>query len=123
MPGSSGGASPREAPSTRKKRQVDKDSGGGVDTCEVRRDEADRNEHRSVWPDDAPLPSDEPGDEDGLASLLVDARAAAKVGAARFAEEFQRRDDEEVRHPTFPPRQEPTPVDAEVEASAIDDEG
>ena len=89
----------------------------------MRRDEADRNEHRSVWPDDAPLPTADPGDEDGLASLLVDARAAAKVGAARFAEEFQRRDDEEVRHPTFPPRQEPTPVDAEVEASAIDDEG
>ena len=56
-------------------------------------------------------------------SLLVDARAAAKIGAVWFAEEFQRREDEEVRHPTFPPRQEPTPVDAEVEASAIGDEG
>jgi hypothetical protein len=88
----------------------------------VRRDEADRYEHRSVWPDDALLPSADP-DDDGLAELLVDARAAAKTGAAWFAEEFQRREAEEVRHPTFPARQEPTPVDAEVEASAIDDEG
>ena len=94
----------------------------GADTCEVRSDEADRVEARSVWPDDALLPSAEPDDDDGLEALLVDARAAAKTGAVWFAEEFQRRQDEEVRHPTFPARQEPTPVDAEVEASAIDDE-
>jgi hypothetical protein len=89
----------------------------------VRRDEADRNEHRSVWPDDALLPSPDSDVDDGLEGLLVDARAAARTGAVWFAEEFQRREDEEVRHPTFPARQEPTPVDAEVEASAIDDEG
>jgi hypothetical protein len=85
----------------------------------VRSDEADRIEHRSVWPDDAPLPSSE-ADDDGLEALLVDARAAAKTGAAWFADEFRRREAEEIRHPTFPPRQEPTPVDAEVEASAIE---
>ncbi len=84
----------------------------------MRSDEADRIEHRSVWPDDAPLPSSE-SDDDGLEGLLVDARAAAKTGAAWFADEFRRREAAEVRHPTFPARQEPTPVDAEVEASAI----
>ena len=46
-----------------------------------------------------------------------------RPGRHWFAEEFQRREAEEVRHPTFPVRQEPTPVDAEVEASQIDDEG
>jgi hypothetical protein len=88
----------------------------------VRSDEADRIENGSVWPDDALLPTTET-DDDGLEGLLIDARAAAKTGATWFAEEFKRRQDEEVRHPTFPVRQEPTPVDAEVEASAIDDEG
>ena len=63
--------------------------------------------------------SDEPAD-DGLDALLVDAKAAAKTGAAWFAEEFARREAEEVRAPTFPMRSEPTPIDAEVEAQAVD---
>jgi hypothetical protein len=113
---------PQEPGSTIQKQQVDKGSCVCADTGEVRSDEADRIEHRSAWPDDALLSSAE-SDDDGLEELLVDARAAAKTGAAWFAEEFQRREAEEVRHPTFPARQEPTPVDAEVEASAIDDEG
>jgi hypothetical protein len=119
MPGPSGGASPRGA---HENQQVDKGSRVPADTSVVGSDEADRIEHRSVWPDDAPLPSVEPGDDDGLEALLVDARAAAKIGAEWFANEFRRREAEEVRHPTFPPRQEPTPVDAEVEASAIDED-
>ena len=119
MPGPARGASPDE----RRNRQVDKGCRIGADTCEVRSDEADRGEHPSVWPDDAPLPSSEAEDADGLAALLVDARAAAKTGAAWFADEFRRREDAEVRHPTFPPRREPTPVDAEVEASAINEDG
>jgi hypothetical protein len=63
--------------------------------------------------------SDEPED-DGLEGLLSDAKAAAKTGAERFAEEWKRREAEDVKSPTFPVRAEPTPVDAEVEAHAID---
>jgi hypothetical protein len=85
----------------------------------VRSDEADRVDETSVWPDDALLVSDEPGD-DGLEGLLSDAKAAAKTGAERFAEEWKRREAEDVKSPTFPVRAEPTPVDAEVEAHAID---
>ena len=90
-----------------------------ADTCLVRSDEADRVDETSVWPDDALRVSDEP-DDDGLDALLVDAKAAAKTGAAWFAEEFARREAEEVRAPTFPVRTEPSPVDAEVEAHAVD---
>jgi hypothetical protein len=85
----------------------------------VRSDEADRVDHTLVWPDGALQVTDEP-DDDGLDALLVDAKAAAKTGAAWFAEEFARREAEEVRSPTFPVRTEPAPVDAEVEAHAID---
>ena len=63
--------------------------------------------------------SDEPED-DGLDALLDDAKAAAKTGAAWFAEEWKRREAQDVKSPTFPVRAEPTPVDAEVEAHAID---
>jgi hypothetical protein len=85
----------------------------------VRGDEADRVDGTLVWPDDALTKGDEPGD-DGLDALLQDAQAAAKVGAARFAEEFRRREADEVKSPTFPPPAESTPVDAAVEAHAID---
>jgi hypothetical protein len=85
----------------------------------VRSDEADRVDETSVWPDDALRVSDEP-DDDGLEGLLSDAKAAAKTGAERFAEEWKRREAEDVKSPTFPVRAEPTPVDAEVEANAID---
>jgi len=85
----------------------------------VRSDEADRVDETPVWPDDALRVSEGPED-DGLEALLSDARAAAKSGAAWFAEEFARREAEEVRSPTFPVRTEPTPVDAEVEAHAVD---
>jgi hypothetical protein len=85
----------------------------------VRSDEADRVDETSVWPDDALRASDEPED-DGLEALLSDAKAAAKTGAARFAEEWKRREAEDVKSPTFPARGEPTPVDAEVEAHAVD---
>jgi hypothetical protein len=85
----------------------------------VRSDEADRVDETSVWPDDALRVSDEPED-DGLEGLLSDAKAAAKTGAERFAEEWKRREAEDVKSPTFPVRAEPTPVDAEVEAHAID---
>jgi hypothetical protein len=99
--------------------QVDKGRVDRADTRLVRSDEADRVDHTSVWPDDAFHRSDEPED-DGLDALLVDARAAAKTGAAWFAEEFRRREAEEVKSPTFPVRAVPAPVDAEVEAHAID---
>lgn len=85
----------------------------------MRSDEADRVDETSVWPDDALRVSDEPED-DGLEGLLSDAKAAAKTGAERFAEEWKRREAEDVKSPTFPVRAEPTPVDAEVEAHAID---
>jgi hypothetical protein len=85
----------------------------------VRSDEADRVDETSVWPDDALQASDEPED-DGLEALLSDAKAAAKTGAEWFAEEFKRREAEDVKAPRFPVRAEPTPVDAEVEAHAID---
>ncbi len=84
----------------------------------MRSDEADRVDETSVWPDDALRMSDEPED-DGLDALLDDAKAAAKTGAARFAEEWKRREAQDVKSPTFPVRAEPTPVDAEVEANAI----
>jgi hypothetical protein len=99
--------------------QVDKAPAAGADTSLVRSGEADRVDETSVWPDDALRVSDEPA-EDGLDALLVDAKAAAKTGAVWFAEEFARREAEEVRSPTFPVRSEPTPVDAEVEAHAVD---
>jgi hypothetical protein len=85
----------------------------------VRSDEADRVDETLVWPDDALRVSDEP-DDDGLDALLDDAKAAAKTGAAWFAEEWKRREAQDVKSPTFPVRAEPTPVDAEVEAHAID---
>ena len=85
----------------------------------MRSDEADRVDETSVWPDDALRVSDEPED-DGLDALLDDAKAAAKTGAAWFAEEWKRREAQDVKSPTFPVRAEPTPVDAEVEAHAID---
>jgi len=85
----------------------------------VRSDEADRVDETSVWPDDALRVSDEPED-DGLEGLLSDAKAAARTGAEWFAEEWKRREAEDVKSPTFPVRAEPTPVDAEVEAHAID---
>jgi hypothetical protein len=85
----------------------------------VRSDEADRVDHTLVWPDDAFQVTDEPED-DGLDALRVDAKAAAKTGAVWFAEEFARREAEDVRAPTFPTRAEPRPVDAEVEAQAVD---
>lgn len=85
----------------------------------VRGDEADRVDATLAWPDDALTKSDETED-DGLGELLQDAKAAAKTGAAWFAEEFRRREAEEVRSPTFPPKAGSTPVDAAVEAHAID---
>lgn len=85
----------------------------------MRSDEADRVEEGLVWPEDALTVNDETGD-DALDALLEDARTAAKTGAVWFAEEFRRREAEEVRSPTFPPRAVPAPVDAEVEAHAID---
>jgi hypothetical protein len=99
--------------------QVDKGLAEGADTCMVRGDEADRVDETLVWPDDALTNGDETED-DGLDGLLQDAQAAAKIGAARFAEEFQRREADEVRSPTFPPQAESTPVDVAVEAHAID---
>jgi len=98
---------------------VDKGRPDPADTCLVRSDEADRVDLTPVWSDDALRPGDEP-DDDGLEALLQDARAAAKTGAEWFAEEFRRREAEEVRSPTFPPREVPAPVDAAVEAHAID---
>jgi hypothetical protein len=85
----------------------------------VRSDEADRVDLTPVWSDDALSSGDAPED-DGLEALLQDARAAAKTGAEWFAEEFARREAEEVLSPTFPPREVPAPVDAAVEAHAID---
>lgn len=85
----------------------------------MRSDEADRVDHTSVWPDDALRRGDEPED-DGLEALLVDAKAAAKTGAVWFAEEFARREAEEVASPRFPVHTVPGPVDAAVEADAID---
>jgi len=85
----------------------------------VRSDEADRVDLTPVWSDDALVSGDGPEDE-GREALLQDARAAAKTGAEWFAEEFRRREAEEVRSPTFPPRDVSAPVDAAVEAHAID---
>ena len=85
----------------------------------MRSDEADRVDATLVWPDDALTKGDET-EGDGLEELLQDAKAAAKIGAARFAEEFRRREAEDVQSPTFPPHAESTPVDAAVEAHAID---
>jgi hypothetical protein len=85
----------------------------------VRSGEADRVDETSVWPDDALRLSDEPED-DGLDALLADAKAAAKTGAAWFADEFARREAAEAKAPMFPVRAEPTPVDAAVEARAVD---
>jgi hypothetical protein len=101
------------------KAQVDKGPGDRADTCRVRSDEADRVDPTPVWSDDALTSGDEP-DDDGLDGLREDARAAAKTGAVWFAEEFQRREAEEIRSPTFPPLETPAPVDAAVEAHAID---
>lgn len=84
----------------------------------MRSGEADRVDETSVWPDDALRASGDPED-DGLDGLLSDARAAAKTGAAWFAEEFRRREAEEMKSPTFPERSS-APVDAAVEAHAID---
>jgi len=96
--------------------QVDKGLAHGADTSVVRSDEADRVDETLVWPDDALTNGDET-EHDGL---LQDAQAAAKVGAARFAEQFRRREADDVKSPTFPPHAESTPVDAAVEAHAID---
>jgi hypothetical protein len=85
----------------------------------VRSDKADRVDETSVWPDDA-LRAGDRADDDGLDSLLSDAKAAAKTGAARFAEEFRRREAEDVKSPTFPVRAERAPVDAAVEAQTVD---
>jgi len=85
----------------------------------VRSDKADRVDETLVWPDDALRVSDE-SEDDGLEALLSDAKAAAKTGAEWFAEEFKRREAAEVKAPTFPAREEPTPVDAAVEAHAVD---
>ena len=85
----------------------------------MRSDKADRVDETSVWPDDALRVGGEPED-DGLDALLDDAKAAAKTGAAWFAEEWKRREARDVKSPTFPVRPEPSPVDAEVEAHAID---
>jgi len=99
--------------------QVDKGLAERADTCTVRGDEADRVDATLVWPDDALTKGDETED-DGLGELLQDAQAAAKVGAARFAEQFRRREADDVKSPTFPPHAESTPVDAAVEAHAVD---
>jgi hypothetical protein len=99
--------------------QVDKGLAERADTCTVRGDEADRVDATLVWPDDALTKGDETEDDE-LGELLQDAQAAAKIGAARFAEEFRRREAEEVQSPTFPPQPESTPVDAAVEAHAVD---
>jgi hypothetical protein len=85
----------------------------------VRSDEADRVDEELAWPDDALSVTDETED-DGLDALLQDARTAAKTGAAWFAEEFRRREAEEIKSPTFPPEAVPAPVEAAVEAHAID---
>ncbi|HJX08056.1 MAG TPA: hypothetical protein VJ736_08300 [Actinomycetota bacterium] len=98
---------------------MDKGLEDRADTWLVRSDEADRVDEALIWPDEAFGVDDETAD-DGLESLLEDARAAAKTGAAWFAEEFRRRDAEELRSPTFPAHKVPAPVDAEVEAQAID---
>jgi hypothetical protein len=100
--------------------QVDKGPAERADTCVVRSDEADRVDETSVWPDDA-LRAGDDTEDDGLEALLSDAKAAAKTGAAWFAEELQRREAEDVKSPTFPVRAEPAPVDAAVEAHAIDE--
>jgi hypothetical protein len=98
--------------------QVDKGPPERADICLVRSDEADRVDETSVWSDDALRAGD--ADDDSLDGLLSDAKAAAKTGAAWFAEEFRRREAEDVKSPTFPVRSEPSPVDAAVEAHAID---
>jgi MoxR-like ATPase len=110
---------PRRGQRHRRRAHPDKGLIDRADTCHVRSGEADRVDETSVWPDDALQAGDEP-DDDGLDELLQDAQAAAKVGAARFAEEFRRREANEVKSPTFPPHPESTPVDAAVEAHAID---
>ena len=117
------GALPRYARRRSGRHLKNPQAGKGVrvlaDTCLVRSDEADRVDLTPVWSDDALVSGEEP-EGDGLQALLEDARAAARTGAEWFAEEFRRREAEEVHSPTFPPRPDPAPVDAAVEAHAVD---